>query len=565
MTKKKLFPLAMALLLAVTVPLAVLAETYDLSRGSITVDAKADGQYVSQDGGVQDEKQTTDTIVIQDKTESETTSNTITINAEKDTTAGVTISGVDIDAGTSGKAAISTGGEGNVTIELDGENTLKSATNHAGLEKNNGGNLTIGDQDDNGSLTATGGPWAAGIGGGYAGSGTDITIEGGNVTANAGGYAAGIGGGYKGSGSNITITDSNVTATGGSDSAGIGGGYRGSGSNITVSGDAQVKVSGGYATPAIGNGKYSGNGEVTPNTDELGENGSISYFAPGADKSKDTPEKLLHKKDGNVETHESISIKSNTATCTQAGTITYLCSCGEEITQSSSPLGHDLVHHEVKVPTCIETGWDAYDTCSREGCTYTTRGDDLPIDPDNHDLVHHEAKAPTCTEEGWDAYDTCNREGCTYTTCQKIDALNHSFTNYVPNNDATYTQDGTETAQCDHGCGETDTRTIEGSKLSLYRVTDGDGKSVIHKANYSGSTLTITAELDSAILTGSTLALPVLQARGITTIVFVTNGRTSTFELADLLASGTGTYTLTHEGENVTFLLNEEDIGSILK
>lgn len=85
MTKKKLFPLAMALLLAVTVPLAVLAETYDLSRGSITVDAKADGQYVSQDGGVQDEKQTTDTIVIQDKTESETTSNTITINAEKET------------------------------------------------------------------------------------------------------------------------------------------------------------------------------------------------------------------------------------------------------------------------------------------------------------------------------------------------------------------------------------------------------------------------------------------------------------------------------------------------
>ena len=42
----------------------------------------------------------------------------------------------------------------------------------------------------------------------------------------------------------------------------------------------------------------------------------------------------------------------------------------------------------------------------------------------------------------------------------------HSFTNYVSNGDATCTEDGTETAACDHpGCSITDTRTEVGSAL----------------------------------------------------------------------------------------------------
>ena len=46
-------------------------------------------------------------------------------------------------------------------------------------------------------------------------------------------------------------------------------------------------------------------------------------------------------------------------------------------------------------------------------------------DPNNHDLVHHDAKAPTCTEIGWDEYDACQREGCTYTTKVEIPAPGH--------------------------------------------------------------------------------------------------------------------------------------------
>ena len=65
-----------------------------------------------------------------------------------------------------GKAALSVQGKGNVEIELDGNNELKSGASRAGLEKTSTGKLTL--KDDNkeaGSLTATGGASAAGIGG----------------------------------------------------------------------------------------------------------------------------------------------------------------------------------------------------------------------------------------------------------------------------------------------------------------------------------------------------------------------------------------------------------------
>ena len=44
-----------------------------------------------------------------------------------------------------------------------------------------------------------------------------------------------------------------------------------------------------------------------------------------------------------------------------------------------------------------------------------------------HDLEHHEGQEPTCTESGWEAYDTCKRAGCGYTTYQEIPALGHKY------------------------------------------------------------------------------------------------------------------------------------------
>ena len=165
-----------------------------------------------------------------------------------------------------GKAALSVQGKGNVEIELDGKNELKSGVYRAGLEKTSTGTLTLKDdnqKDDNqkaGSLTATGGKYGAGIGGGEGGNGEDITITGGTVNA-ASGDGAGIGGGYKGNGKNITITGGTVTATGGTAGAGIGGGEGGNGEDITITGG--TVTASGCAGAGIGGGINGSGSNVT--------------------------------------------------------------------------------------------------------------------------------------------------------------------------------------------------------------------------------------------------------------------------------------------------------------
>ena len=106
---------------------------------------------------------------------------------------------------------------------------------------------------------------------------------------------------------------------------------------------------------------------------------------------------------------------TNCAYCYRKGTDTYV-----HPWYGPDPNNHDLVHHDAKAPTCTEIGWNAYDACQREGCTYTTK---VEIPALKHKLVHHDAKAPTCTETGWEEYDTCSR--CDYTTKVELLALNH--------------------------------------------------------------------------------------------------------------------------------------------
>ena len=257
-----------ALMLAASLPMSALAREWDIADGDITIVADNDGQKVSQ--GTENDISDDNPIII-----GNSATNTVSIVAEKDQTASVTLSGANIDGSTKGNAAVSTTGEGNVSIELDGDSTLKSGFCHAGLEKNNGGSLTIADEDKNGKLTAEGGGYGAGIGGGYNGTGSDITISGGEVKATGGSYGAGIGGGNRGTGSDITISGGEVEATGGTWSAGIGGGWGGSGSDITISG-GEVKATGGSYGAGIGGG-YSGDGsDITVSGGEVKATGGVN-------------------------------------------------------------------------------------------------------------------------------------------------------------------------------------------------------------------------------------------------------------------------------------------------
>ena len=111
---------------------------------------------------------------------------------------------------------------------------------------------------------------------------------------------------------------------------------------------------------------------------------------------------------------------TNCAYCYRKGTDTYV-----HPWYGPDPNNHDLVHHDAKAPTCTEIGWDEYDACQREGCTYTTK---VEIPALKHKLVHHDAKAPSCTEIGWEEYDTCSR--CDYTTKVELPALKHKLVHH---------------------------------------------------------------------------------------------------------------------------------------
>ena len=462
-------------LLGAFIPSFVLAETWDLGKGDITVTATETSQTVSQVNG--ETKDDPDPVI----TSSGKTENTVTINAETNATANVTLENVNIDTGTRGGAAITTSGEGNVNIELNGTNTVQSGNTHAGVEKKDNGTLTITDEDKDGSLTATGGNYGAGIGGGYEGSGSNIAIEGGKVEASSVGGGAGIGGGSLGSGSNIAVSGGEVTAQGGVGGAGIGGGQGGSGSNITIS-DGKVTATGAGA--GIGGG-YAGSGEgITIEGGEVTAQGDAGGAGIGG---------------GISGTGSDVTISGDAQVKVQGGT----------------------------------TGRDWHKGAAiGNGGTPTTDGNE--VSPNTSDL--------------------------------KVGGF---IQIYEPGkNINTDTPDRTiEGQKGDHSwnAGEVTAETVPESKAAAYWVSDSEGQSIPYQAQQKDGVLTVTVQADTASLRGTIGSLRQLEAQGVAEIRFVTNGAQSDFTLSDLLTSGTGSFTLTHDGDKITFTLESKDISGILK
>ena len=476
--KKIMTRLLSLVLLGTFIPSFVLAADWDLDKGSITVSATAENQTVSQAGGAS----TVDNNPVITSS-SGTTNNTVTITAEKNATANVTLENVNIDTRTTDEAAITASGEGNVNIELNGTNTVQSGNTHAGVEKKDNGTLTITDENKDGSLTATGGNYGAGIGGGYEGSGSNIAIEGGKVEASSVGGGAGIGGGSLGSGSNIAVSGGEVTAQGGVGGAGIGGGQGGSGSNITIS-DGKVTATGAGAGAGIGGG-YEGSGKgITIEGGEVTAQGDAGGAGIGG---------------GISGTGSDVTISGDAQVKVQGGT----------------------------------TGSDWHKGAAiGNGGTPTAEGNE--VSPNTSDL----------TVEG-------------------------SIQIYEPGkNINTDTPDRTIKGQKgDHSwnAGEVTAETVPESKAAAYWVSDSQGQSIPYQAQQKDGVLTVTVQADTASLRGTTGSLRQLEAQGIAEIRFVTNGAQSAFTLSDLLTSGTGSFTLTHAGDQVTCTLGDTDISSILK
>ena len=506
--KKIMTRLLSLVLLGTFIPSFVLADNWDLDKGDITVSATVESQTVSQAGG----SPTVDNNPVITSS-SGTTNNTVTITAEKNATANVTLENVNIDTGTTGGAAITTSGEGNVNIELNGTNTVQSGNTHAGVEKKDNGTLTITDENKDGSLTATGGNYGAGLGGGYAGSGSNLAIEGGKVKAIGGTHGAGIGGGFGGSGSNIAIEGGKVEASSVGGGAGIGGGSIGSGSGITVSG-GEVTAQGGVGGAGIGGGQGGSGSNITISDGKVTATGAGAGAGIGG---------------GYEGSGKGITIEGGEVTAQGdtggAGIGGGISGTGSDVTISGDA--------QVKVQGgTADERWKEGAAIGNGG-TRTTEGNE--VSPNTSDL----------TVEG-------------------------SIQIYEPGkNINTDTPDRTIKGQKgDHSWNAgvvTTAETVPESKAAAYWVSDSQGQSIPYQAQQKDGVLTVTVQADTASLRGTTGSLGQLEAQGIAEIRFVTNGAQSAFTLADLLASGTGSFALTHEAETVRFTLESTDISKILK
>jgi len=154
-----------------------------------------------------------------------------------------------------------------------------------------------------------------------------------------------------------------------------------------------------------------------------------------------------------------------------------VCSCGNE----QSAVCADAEPAYV-APTCTEDGYYSY-TCDACGYEWTVAGTEEKDQKLGHNLVTRSNGNGTHSA-------TCSRDGCGYketsqscstatpsTVCGSYDicdickaafgeAKAHVFTNYVSDNNATCTADGTKTALCDNCDDGTDTVTDKGSKLN---------------------------------------------------------------------------------------------------
>lgn len=505
--------LTAALLVAVFLPTAALADNWYLEDGDITVSATESGQTVSQ-GDVTKEDSAP---VIKNRDSSTSTTNNVTIKADTGATANVTLEDTNIDTtggagiNAAGDAAVRTEGEGNVNLNVEQDNTLQSGDEHAGVEKDNGGNLTIGSESGSGQLVATGGDGGAGIGSGDRLSRGDynvgnITITGGDIFATGNGGGAGIGGGWYCDASGITITGGNVTAEAKSESpnhiggAGIGGGgwndkYPGRGTNIKITGGHVTAIGGNYSA-GIGGSIGSNGSDIAISDAEVIAIGGTSSAGIGGGCSTGF---------GGAGKGTNISI-SGSANVKAAGGV------GDGVDGSGAAIGGGGEHYSNYLGAIDAPEGDA---------------DSSGLSPDGK----VERFAP----------------GTTFDIPQpKPRSSFYIVSEYIVSEENEPEQP---------------------AAAALYRVVDGEGNPLAVKTLWENGTLTLTADGETAVLEGTLSGLSVLRNQGLEIVCFTNGIVTVRFSLEEAIAKGAPTdqYRLTLSGSVAAFLLEGTEISGLLK
>lgn len=661
MNGKRIVSAALALLLTAGIPMAALAEEYDLANGNITVSADNSGQYVSQVGGVTNEKQTTETVIKQADNTADT-GNTITIETSGGAKAELTIEDLNVKSGNT--SAIDVKGSSEAEITLKGDNKLE--TDDASVIHVSDGHLTItGDgtlyadndpdsehakigsnhsEDMSGSIHITGNAQVttgddrndagsgdgAAIGSGWEGnmSGDIVIDENANVTVSSSESGAGIGSGEDGEMSgNITITDNaEVVSTSGYDGAGIGSGEdRKMSGTITIDGNAKVTAWSEKQGAGIGAGENGGvSGTIRIGGDAKVTAGSASDGA-GIGGGGDEDGHILKGGKiiicGNAEViaigedegcgiggGEDAEMRGMILICDNANVTAIGGDCAAAIgTDAARDLsGSILILGNASVTTGVEVEDDTYFNYDTKQIIYTLDESAVGIIGDGQSNHHYSTDgfyilSPDASINGLKGSDTeslkqyinlllsgenhdgepenltmlaVRQENGVYTVETSgqgtLERVLYNGSSRAPSAPGRYTvkcvlrlsQD--KTIDFEFELIIPDSASEEASEAArteaLFRVTDADGRDLPYTQAREGSTLTIAAEQDFAILTGTLHGIAVLQAQGVEKIVFKTNGASSSFQPEQLLAEGriSDRYTLTHDGSTVTFLLGQQ-------
>ena len=553
--------LTAAMLTTFTAP--AFAGTWYIEDGDITISAGESGNNVTQNENTTENDP--DTIIT--NREEGASSHTVTIDAkDKDDKVEVTLKDVNIDASSRSEAAVSVTGKGDTTIELDGDNELQGGDRHAGLEHNQtvdsegnvtSGKLTIQDDNDNaGSLTATGGYFGAGIGGGSAKAG-QVTITGGTITAISG-DGAGIGGGQGNMGSNagnadIEISGGTIEATGGYTSAGIGGGYYGD-ATIKITGDAVIKnATGGTFGAGIGGGG-GGNGDVTISGNAKIENAQGGYAGSGIGGGYGASGTVAIKDDstvtatggevgagigGGVGGLADITIEGNATVNATGGVGSAGIGGGYDAEDDDDGTGNKITikSNESGAPTVNATGGESsIDEESGEkipgGAGIGSGAGDAKANITLEGKVTIVAKAG----EGNAAIGDMNGE-------QVFTGLDGSITRYdSEGNDTTLPTDPghpvpVPASPSSSGGGSADA-SVQESVFPGLVVTDKDGQRISYTSIRGNNVLSLRVGRFTASLHASLSTLRQLRAEGIDTITFQTILCSTTLSVDELLAMG---------------------------
>ena len=503
----------------------------------------------------------------------------------------ITINGGNIVATGIGAGSAIYGGIGAVTItggHIQSESKCGAGIG-GGWGDINGGR---GDVLITGGVIEAEGLGGAGIGGGgsdshgsrnesFKGGDAKVEIRGKNTIINKaeGKLGAGIGGGspynpihpgtYKGGSAEIEITDGATVqeAVGGSGAAGIGSGagdgYQSYAPNKTYAhvtiknATVEVAKSGSPSTANTYGAGIGGGG--TEGDDWNGENviriinsviGRFQLDANGNRKKDENGHYLLESGTGALGTHGSEGIGRGSNEYEKPSDERYgkndviidnsWVPDGDKMKQEFNHIWHDTE----TLPTCTEDG-EKGKVCSRCGMKETEK-----IPALGHDWGAWTVTTPaTCTKEGVETR-ICNRDS------------NHVETRTIPATGHNWVDNGNGTHTCTN-CGATEAF----GALEL-RVVDAEGMNKPFTVSQNGTLRTYTGAYDTATLTGDLNTLRYLQDHGAQTIQFVTNGQTSSFDINDLLAQGSGNevFYLTHRGtEEPTLLLVEADHSELVK